>query len=448
MKHRWLDPRPLQRSWMQAAAAGALASCWCAAAAQGLTIDARQFGMASAQVPGGRDLTGLNVAYASMPPRPGAHGVVVPVPLGLVDLALHFPTVDPDDPDFNAMRLVNLSLNPPFFLELKEPDPLDGDISIYVARNEFSVEFEEAARLLPQKPLEVAAVSSTPLASLGLRGVRAYMAPFLYTRGEVALDDALHGVLTRGEALLPNSEYVTRAGGEAAGGVAFNFGYSRAIRADSRGNGLYAGAMAKYVLGFAMGNADSRFALATSDTIFGGSTPMQIDFNSLTRYSNGIGNGYGFDVGLGYRQGAIDVGVGLRDVGTRIRWNRTTVEAAHLDDATSDVIVETLESGLSYTQTIPMQTTVNVGWSRGALAVAADVTSTKFATLLHLGAERRFGLLALRGGLLLDEDTRVQYACGAGVGMSRLWLDVGLQTHNHTFTGEQGLLLGTSIAFR
>lgn len=448
MKHPRIDPRTLRRSAARTWAAGVLAGCLCAAGpAEAMTFDARQLAMGSAQTPGGRDLAGLNVAYASMPQRPDAHGFVVPVPLGLVDLALHFPTVDPDDPDFSALKLVNLSLNPPFFLELLEPEPLDGDISIYVARNEFSIEFEEAARLLPQKPFEIAAVSSPPVASLDLRGVRAYVGPLLYTRGEVALDDALHGVLTRGEALLPNSEYVTWAGGEAAGGLAFNVGYSRPIRVDERGNGLYAGAMMKYLLGLAMGSADSRFALATGDTIFGGSTPLQLDFTSLTRYSNSVGNGVGFDFGVGYRRDAIDVGLGLRDVGTQIRWSRTTVEASYLDDATNDTVVETV-SGVGYTQKIPMQATLNVGWTRDALALVADVTSTKFATLLHLGAERRLGMLALRAGFLTDEETRLQYAWGAGLGLSRMWIDVGFQTHNRTFTGERGLLLGTSIAIR
>jgi hypothetical protein len=35
-----------------------------------------------------------------------------------------------------------------------------------------------------------------------------------------------------------------------------------------------------------------------------------------------------------------------------------------------------------------------------------------------------------------------------GVGLSRLWLDLGFQTHSRSITGERGLMLGTSLAIR
>ena len=57
-------------------------------------------------------------------------------------------------------------------------------------------------------------------------------------------------------------------------------------------------------------------------------------------------------------------------------------------------------------------------------------------------------MLALRGGILTDERAQVQYAWGLGLGLSRLWLDLGFQTHSRTITGERGLILATSLALR
>jgi len=67
---------------------------------------------------------------------------------------------------------------------------------------------------------------------------------------------------------------------------------------------------------------------------------------------------------------------------------------------------------------------------------------------MHAGAERRLGPMALRGGVLTDDQERMQYAWGAGVGLAHVWVDVGFQTHNRTVTGERGLTLGTSLAIR
>jgi hypothetical protein len=131
-----------------------------------------------------------------------------------------------------------------------------------------------------------------------------------------------------------------------------------------------------------------------------------------------------------------------------VSWSRTTVKRSTLDETTNEIVTETLEQDGSYVQKIPTQTTFNVAWTGRSTTVAADLTTSRLNSHLHLGAERRFGVLAVRGGLHTDDDAEVQFSWGAGVGVSRLWFDVGFQTHNQTFTGERGLLLGTSIAIR
>ena len=421
-----------------------------AASAHAFATDARRLGMGNVQVIGSGELSSRNIAFQSMPGRNNSFGFVIPLPLGLVQLATDFPTLDPEDPDFSVTRLANLALNPPFFMELSHPSELDGDISIFVARNEFSILFEDAERLLPQRPIEMGTVYSVPLFGLGMQGVHTSVGPMIFVEGNVGFDDAFYGVLARGESLLPNSEYSVSASGETMNGSVLSFGYSKPIFADDRGNGLYAGAAFKYLLGFWMGKADTRFSMATSDTIFGSSDPLDVGYEARMRYSSfgSIGNGIGLDVGAGYRLGAVDFGIGLRDLGSQVHWGSTTLERATLDEQTNEVVTQTLETNSSYVQKIPMQSTFNVAWTGRSTLVSADLTTSRLNSSLHFGAERRLGPLAVRGGLHTDVNAEVQYSWGAGVGVSHLWFDLGFQTHNRTFTGERGLIMGSSIAIR
>jgi len=285
---------------------------------------------------------------------------------------------------------------------------------------------------------------------LGLLGAHTYVAPVMSLEGKVSFDDALYGVLTRGEALLPNSTYNMTAAGETMGATSFNIGYTGGGWGNSDGNGFYAGAFTKYIMGFGFGKADTRFSLATGDTIFGDSDPMDVGYDAVTRVSRfgRIGSGVGFDTGVAYRMGAMDFGLGFRDLGARVHWPSTEVEHSYLVPKKNEKITETVATGEPYTSSLPAQTTLNAAWTGASTMLAADLTTNRWGTEMHLGAERRVGPMALRGGFLTDDRQKVQYAWGAGVGFAHLWVDLGFQTHNHTVTGERGLTLGTSLAIR
>lgn len=412
-------------------------------------MDARRLGMANAHVTGGSELNNLNPAYQSMPRRDGDSHVVIPLPLGFMTLARDFPTFDINDEDFSVTRIANMALNPPFFLELASPSEVDGDISIFVARNAFSVSFEDAQSLLPQKPFDLGGVWSTPVAGLGIRGVRAYVSPVVYLEGELVFDDAMYGVLAGGQPLVPNSVYGLNAAGETMVGMSYHFGLSSALNADENGNGVYAGAFVKYLLGFNMSRGESFLSMQTSDTIFGANNTMDIGYEASLRYTRlgQVGHGVGVDVGFGYRSNNIDVGVGVRDLGSTMHWGRSVIERAWWDASANAIRTELRESDASYIQRLPTQTTFNMAWTGGPTVLAADVSTSRLGTHLHFGAERRLGPLAVRGGMLTD-DHGLQYAGGLGFGVERLWLDVGVQTHSRTLTGERGVTLGTSIALR
>jgi len=417
--------------------------------AAAFTTNARRLAMGGVQIPGGREMASANVAYQTMPARGGGHGAAIPLPLGLLQLATDFPTLDPQDPDFSAVRLANLAINPPFFMEMSEPSRLDGDIAISIARNSFAIDFQDAQRLLPQKPLDTGGVYSRPLAGLGLLGARAYVAPVALLEGHIAFDDAMYGVLARGEPVLPNSTYEMAADGQTLGGMALNAGYSDGGWGRDNGDGLYAGAYAKYLLGFAFARAESRFGLVSGDTIFGDSDPLDVDYDATTRYApfGRMGHGVGFDAGVAYRTGPIDVGVGVRDLGSRVRWSSTEVEHSYYDEVTQQEVTETLPSS-PYSVQLPTTTTLNVAWTGTRTTLAADVTTNHWSTEFHAGAERRVGPLALRSGLLSDGEARLQYAWGLGLGLGPVWFDLGFQTHNRTLSGERGLTFGTSVALR
>jgi len=421
-----------------------------AAVGHAFTIDARRMAMGSAVAPGGNDLAVANVAYQSMPARRSDRGFVVPIPLGLVQLASDFPTFDASDPTFDVLRITHLALNPPFFLELKEPEALNGDISIAIARNSMSIQSQDLQALLPQEPIRVGSVYSRPLFGLGLMGARTYFAPVMHLEGRMSLDDPLYGVLAHGQPLLPNSQYGVTADGATMAGSSFNVGYSEGGWGHTNGDGLYVGAYAKYILGFGFGAERAQFGLATADTIFGDQDPLDVTYEGWTRYSRfgHFGNGYGFDVGVAYRLGAVDLGLGVRDLGSNVRFGNTEVQHSYMDEATGDITSETLATGEAYTVRLPSQTTLNVAWTGQRTTLAADLTTSRWGTRVHAGAERRVGWVALRGGLLTDDRNELQYAGGVGLGLSHLWIDLGLQTHAFAVTGERGLTLGTSLAFR
>jgi hypothetical protein len=420
-----------------------------ASPAYGFTVDARRLGMGGTVVPGCQELLALNGAYHSVPLRPGTAGIVIPLPLGLVQLAQDFPTVNPADENFSVTRLANLALNPPFYVELGRPAALEGDISLSIARNEFAIDFEDAEALLPQKPFQVGGTWSIPLAGVRMHHLRTYLSPLLYLEGELAFDDALYDVLAHGVPLQPHSTYLLNAEGESLGGLSLHSGWTAPLRTDALGNGIYVGAFAKYIFGVGMTQATSQLAMTTADTIFGALNSLDTDYTARARYSDfgQVGNGFGFDLGIGYRAGPLDLGLGVRDLLTHVYWSRTVVWEAALDDS-GNVQSETLSRDEPYTQKLPTQATLNASWSLQRTLLAADVVTSRLGTLLHLGVERRAGPLALRGGVQTDYDHRLQVSGGLGIGSPHWSFDVALLTHNRTFTGERGLMLGTSIALR
>jgi hypothetical protein len=94
---------------------------------------------------------------------------------------------------------------------------------------------------------------------------------------------------------------------------------------------------------------------------------------------------------------------------------------------------------------VPTTVTANVLTRIGPLTLAADAVRGPLAWTAHVGAERQFGTLAVRGGLTLDENQLMQYAGGTGVKFGAVGLDLALATNSHNLSRVRVLELGAGL---
>ena len=114
----------------------------------GQSLNARRTGMGGVLLPGGGPGSdAINVAYHAVPPAPNASSEMS-LPIGLVPLLTDPPTLDPQDADFNVYDLANKLYNPPWNLQLVEPDQPSSDVVVSLGRDYLGVQLGEIASLL------------------------------------------------------------------------------------------------------------------------------------------------------------------------------------------------------------------------------------------------------------------------------------------------------------
>jgi hypothetical protein len=107
----------------------------------------------------------------------------------------------------------------------------------------------------------------------------------------------------------------------------------------------------------------------------------------------------------------------------------------------------TLREGVPYTSRVPTAVTANVAVDLGPWLVAGDVTNLMDITEAHAGLERWFGPTAVRAGLELDANQRIQVAGGLGVRFGRFGLDAAAASHSRNLERERSLELALGVAF-
>ncbi len=399
---------------------------------------------------GGSGFSGRNVAYRAVPAAPATERTFS-LPIGLIPFLADLPTFDSNDPDFNVFELTNLLYNPPWNLPLVQPKTPSSDITVAVSKNSLSADLGDIAAIFPKDHSRIAAVAEAPAVTFGAKRIFFGLAPLVEYDNDLHLNDALHAALAEGAAFTPRTEYALfdKAHGQVAAGAQLGWAAPVMERGDPRGDGagLYAGVRFKLLRGLAYGDADNVAVFTTTDTLFG-TDPVDVSYTGRMRSagpSDG-GIGEGFDLGLVWLAGGLELGVGVENVATRIHW-RVRETLAYSDSATGEYVDSTLSKGTAFTSRVPTTVTVSAEERIGRVLVAADVLSGLHQVQAHLGAELWAGRVAWRAGLSNDANREIQYAGGIGLRMGGVGLDLAVASQSRNLSRERGIDLGAGLTF-
>ena len=443
-------------------AALALACGLLAGPVQGQTLDARRLGMGGVVTSDVGDHTGSNIAFRAVPKGAGGSSSI-PLPLGLIQYIADHPTFDSKDSTFNVYEIANVFLNPPLTIQLVKPHEVSGDISIFVGRDSLMVDLADVKRVIPKNSMKQGGVFHVGGFAKSFGKMFVQVSPLIHLRNELLLSDKLRDALRDAVPFTGNTRYGLTDEGRAQAAISFQFGYAlRALHRpsqaetenpDPRRNGstsLYVGAAPKYLLGIAYADAHSIAGATTGDTLFAGSNPVTIDMDTQTRHAvvggdGGTGSGIGSDVGaVAYYQN-FELGVGLNDFGSQIKWN-TTVRRHLYDDATNKFTTTEVATNQRFVSRIPVTTTVNVAKRIGRTTIAADVVAGDLRTSMHAGAEFWFGMFAVRTGMYRDQNKMAQFAGGGGYRFGKVGVDLAIATNSRNIERERGAELSASLS--
>jgi hypothetical protein len=440
-----------------------IALCGTAAGSAGAqSLDARRLGMGGVLTSDVGDHTGSNIAFRAVPKGTGGSSSI-PLPLGLIQYLSDHPTFDSKDSTFNIYEIANVLLNPPLTIQIHKPSDVSGDISVYVAQDSLKVDLADVKRVIPEHSFKQGGVYHIGGIGKSFGKMFLQISPLIHLRNELILDDKLRDALKDAVPFTGNTRYGLTDEGRAQAAVSFQAGYAfRALHKasehetdsnDPRRNGstaLYVGGAPKYLLGIAYGDVHGVGGVTTGDTLFAGGNPVTIDMDTQTRNAlaggdGGTGTGFGSDVGAVLYCQNFELGLGLNDFGSQIKWN-TTVRRHVYDNATNTFTTTVIARDEKFTSRIPVTTTVNVAKRIGRTTLAADVVKGDLRTTMHAGAELWFGMFALRSGFYRDQNKMMQFAGGGGYRFGKLGLDMAIATNSRNIERERGAELSASLS--
>ena len=428
-------------------------------AAGQLATDARVVGMGGLQLYRKSGLDRYNPAYAAVPDREDGGQqpkFTMPIPLGLIPFLKDHPIgnwgndplFNPSSPQFNPVELLDLILNPPLYIEIKKPLIPVNDFEFTIGRNELIVDLGNAQRIIPAEPFGLQSSSRIANFGIGLKGAKVGVMGFLSYEVDFELGDTLLAFLKEAQPALPNTRYNMLGDVLVQTGFAPFIGWAGRLAGEAD-RGLFVGATLRYYMGMTYGHTLVDAGFITGDTIFSTTNGLAPDINANTEYSkwgNSMGTGIGGDVGFVIVSGPLELGFGVSDIAATLTWKETRIEQAVYDTVT-DEFQTTLINPAAETKTkLPLAYLANVAYTVGDVAFGANVERTGKGTRLHVGAEKRFGPLALRGGVSRDQRKKLQFGWGGGVRLGPLGLDVGFRTHSHALSDERGITMATSLS--
>jgi len=405
-----------------------------------------------------------NVAFRAIPPALDQPRII-PLPIGLAQVAISPPTFNTDDPDFSAVEIANLLLDPPFDLRLTSPPSgEDARIEVRVAKDEIVFDLGEAQSLVPAGAFEHGGRFGMDLFSSDLGFVELGMSPLFIARTRIDFSDDLRGALRNAEPLTSSKVYAVDQMAEAQAAMALGVAVARQVAGPdpaflevaepayaADGWRLYAGAGFRYLLGLAYFDNSGRVDVIPAEPLLDPDDPTDVSVHSIMRTSvpgspGTVGHGFALDLGVAALEGRTwEIGLGVTDLAGSIVW-RTNVEEMTLDQTTGELVTRTLAENQRHRSKLSPQTTLNLARHWRGTTLATDVRHGIDGLSYHLGAETRLGIYALRGGALLDGAGLLQATGGGGIRMGPVGLDASLFTSSANLAEKRALLLGLALA--
>jgi Family of unknown function (DUF5723) len=407
----------------------------------GQTLDARRMGMGGVVLAGQPD----NVAYRAVPPSPGRSSGFT-LPIGLLNLADDPPEFDPDSPGFNVFEIAELALNPPWHLQLNEPDPPSTDIVVSLGRDYLSVDLGEVGDYFEDGSHIASSYSLTP-GAVSIGPVFGSLALLTTYENQFELGPELQQALNSGQ-FQPSTQYTLTDIGEGHVVATADLGCAMPLLpgAGEQATRVYGGARVRLFRGLGYGDMRTDAGFATEDTMFA-SIPAEFDVVGTFRDAGPSGGGWGMGLDLGtvVQWNGFEFGASVQNLGATMTWRvrEQTVTA----DSTGNYEMTTVADNIHHVSRVPINVTGHVGRALGAWFLAADVTHSMDATQAHLGVERWIGWFALRGGMRLDEEANIQGGTGLGARFGVIGADLALATHNRHLNGERGLELAAGVSW-
>jgi len=418
---------------------------------QVLSFDARRVGLGGLSLHRSGNLTRFNAAYRAVPKRNDRwHSkLTIPIPLGIIQVLKDTTVTRPDSSYFNPIQVANYVFNLPIFYEIKKAPVPTNDVTFTIGRNAFGVDLGAAKNLVPTDPFGFDGSGRPIDIGFSILGVRASAMMWVQDQVDLQLGPNLLSFLHDGQMAQTNTLYDMSATALGAAGFAPTLGWAgRVSGADQEG--VFIGANAHYYMGVVYGESQGSGGFVTGDTLFAGANPVTAELGartSVSKFGNKFGTGVGADLGAVWIKGPLEVGFGINDVGAKITWPDTRIDSVYFDTATNATATLHLANHVQTTTKLPVAYLANASMDMGTgTTVGADILHTASGTQIHVGAEQRFGPLALRGGVARDQRSRLQFGWGGGLRFLFLSLDVGFATHSNSFSTGRGITMATSLS--
>jgi len=427
------------------------------------SFDARRIGMGGLTLSRDGNARRYNPAYRAVKNKnkvSGAPKFSIPVPFGLIQFFKdhpinqlgHDPMFDPKSPAFNPVALMDVIFNPPIFYEIKKAPTPTNDVEFTIGRNQLVVDLGATKVLIPESDFGLGTTSRLFDAGVGFAGFNVGIMGFLQYDVEFALDTTLRKFLVGDTAgAKPNTAYFVNTDGTAQAGLAPTVSFAgrllRGAGGDETDDGFYLGGALHYYLGatYGRGVGPAGFTTGTPDVLT--STPAPLLNGDLFTSNKPNGHGVGGDVGVVWISGPFEVGAGVNDIGAELTWSDTKVQHFAYDNA-GDSITSVVTAPHIETKTkLPITYIANAALHMGTgTTVGGDVVNSGRWTIIHVGAEHRYGPFAVRGGVSRDQRRRMQFGLGGGLKFGSIGLDVGFWTHSNSLSTQRAITLATSIS--